>query len=317
MKKTLLVLLMGVMVAMSSFGQAKKPTLMVVPSDAWCVQNGYVLEYDDQGTVKQIPDYQLALQSDMNLKLAIATINDLMAERGFPLKDLEQQIKLINQTNAELNMITSSNGNVMAESPMDRLLRTAKADIILELTWDMSQQGPKHSLTYILEGKDSYTGKSIGGANGTSAPSFTAELPVLLREALVAQIDNFNHRLQSHFDDLFENGREVSVVVRVFADNEMGIDLESEFGGMELIEIIDDWMAMNTVQGRFSKLGSSENYVQYEQVRIPLYKTNGVAMDTEAFARQLRNVLRKEPYNIPVKVLPSGLGRTVLVLGEK
>jgi hypothetical protein len=74
---------------------------------------------------------------------------------------------------------------------------------------------------------------------------------------------------------------------------------------------------MNTVQGRFSKLGSSENYVQYEQVRIPLYKTNGIAMDTEAFARQLRNVLRKEPYNIPVKVLPSGLGRTVLVLGEK
>ena len=147
MKKTLLVLLMGVMVAMSSFGQAKKPTLMVVPSDAWCIQNGYVLEYDDQGTVKQIPDYQLALKSDMNLKLAIATINDLMAERGFPLKDLEQQIKLINQTNAELNMITSSNGNVMAESPMDRLLRTAKADIILELTWDMSQQGPKHSLT--------------------------------------------------------------------------------------------------------------------------------------------------------------------------
>ena len=76
-------------------------------------------------------------------------------------------------------------------------------------------------------------------------------------------------------------------------------------------------MAANTVEHRFSKLGSSENYVAYEQVRIPLYKTNGMAMDTEAFARELRSFLRKEPYHIPVKVLNRGLGKTVLVLGEK
>ena len=317
MKQKLLLLLMSALLTNGIFAQAKKPTLMVVPSDVWCSTNGYMTEYDNQGNIMNVPDYQTALQTNMDLKLAIAKINDLMAERGFPLKDLEQQIKLINQQNAEMNMTTSSNGNALAESPIDRLLRTAKADIILELTWNVVRQGPKYSLTFILEGKDSYTGKSIGGANGTSAPSFSAELPVLLEEAVVAHLDNFNHRLQTYFEDLFANGREVSFEVRVFADNEAGINLESEFDGYELAEIIDDWMALNTVEGRFSKLGSSENYVQYEQVRIPLYKTNGVAMDTESFARQLRSVLRKEPYNIPVKVLNRGLGKTILVLGEK
>lgn len=317
MKQKLLLLLMSALLTNGIFAQAKKPTLMVVPSDVWCSTNGYMTEYDNQGNIMNVPDYQTALQTNMDLKLAIAKINDLMAERGFPLKDLEQQIKLINQQNAEMNMTTSSNGNALAESPIDRLLRTAKADIILELTWNVVRQGPKYSLTFILEGKDSYTGKSIGGANGTSAPSFSAELPVLLEEAVVAHLDNFNHRLQTYFEDLFANGREVSFEVRVFADNEAGINLESEFDGYELAEIIDDWMALNTVEGRFSKLGSSENYVQYEQVRIPLYKANGVAMDTESFARQLRSVLRKEPYNIPVKVLNRGLGKTILVLGEK
>ena len=317
MKQKLLLLLMSALLTNGIFAQAKKPTLMVVPSDVWCSTNGYMTEYDNQGNMMNVPDYQTALQTNMDLKLAIAKINDLMAERGFPLKDLEQQIKLINQQNAEMNMTTSSNGNALAESPIDRLLRTAKADIILELTWNVVRQGPKYSLTFILEGKDSYTGKSIGGANGTSAPSFSAELPVLLEEAVVAHLDNFNHRLQTHFEDLFANGREVSFEVRVFADNEAGINLESEFDGYELAEIIDDWMALNTVEGRFNKLGSSENYVQYEQVRIPLYKANGVAMDTESFARQLRSVLRKEPYNIPVKVLNRGLGKTILVLGEK
>lgn len=29
-----------------AFGQAKKPTLMVVPSDAWCIQNGYFLVFE-------------------------------------------------------------------------------------------------------------------------------------------------------------------------------------------------------------------------------------------------------------------------------
>mgnify|MGYP003292051504 CR=1 FL=1 len=317
MKQRLLLLLVGVLLVTGLFAQAKKPTLMVVPSDVWCTQNGYVTKYDNQGTIMTVPDYQTALQTNMDLKLAIAKINDLMVERGFPLKDLEQQIKLINQQNAELNMTTSSNGNALAESPIDRLLRTAKADIVLELTWNVVRQGPKYSLTFILEGKDSYTGKSIGGASGTSAPSFSAELPVLLEEAVVAHLDNFNNRLQLHFEDLFANGREVSFEIRVFEDNEAGINLESEYDGYELAEIIDDWMAQNTVQGRFSKLGSSENYIQYEQVRIPLFKANGVAMDTESFARQLRSVLRKEPYSIPVKVLNRGLGKTILVLGEK
>lgn len=315
--KKILLLCVCALSATLAFSQAKKPTLMVVPSDLWCNQNGYVQEYDNQGIITIMPDYQAALMNNVDLKLVIAKINDLMAERGFPLKDLDQSIKLVNQQNAEMNMLTSKSGNAMAESPVDRLMRTAKSDIIIEVTWEMKEQGPKRTLTYIMEAKDAYTGKSIGGANGASSPSFSADVSVLLGEAVLANIDNFNNRLQAHFDDLFTNGREVALEVRVFEDNEAAIDLETEFDGYELIEIIDEWMAQNTVQGRFSKLGSSENYVAYEQVRIPLYKTNGMAMDTEAFARELRNVLRKAPYNIPVKVLNRGLGKTLLVLGEK
>ena len=318
--KKLFIVSVCLLSAMMAFSQAKKPTIMVVPSDAWCNANGYMKAIPNgEGSTKNMPDYEKALQSDMDLKLAIAKINDLMMERGFPAKDLEAQVKMVAQQNAEQNLVTSKAGNEMAESPIDQLLRVAKADIILELTWNVKEQGPKRTLTYILEGKDSYTGKSIGGSNGTSAPSFSADVAVLLEEAVVANIDNFNNRLQQYFDDLFANGREVALEIRVFADNEAGIDLESEFGedGTELSEIIDDWMSDNTVEGRFSKLGSSENYIAYEQVRIPLYNAKGKAQDTEGFARELRNYLRKAPYNIPVKLMNRGLGKCILVLGEK
>ena len=319
MKKSI-VLIACLACSLIAGAQAKKPTLMVMPSDAWCYQNGFTKEIPDgEGHTAQIADYDEALRTSMDLKLAIAKINDLMAERGFPLKDLEQQLKIIRQQTAEQNIVSSKAGNELAESPIDNLLRVAKADIIVELTWDVKEQGPKRTLSYILEGKDSYTGKSIGGSNGTSSPSFSADMTVLLEEAVVAHIDNFNNRLQNYFDDLFANGREVALDIRVFVDNAAGIDLESEVGPdkEELSEVIDAWMAENTVQGRFTKLGSSENYVSYEQVRIPLYNAKGVAIDTEAFARQLRTYLRKEPFNIPVKVMNRGLGKCILVLGEK
>ena len=60
-----------------------------------------------------------------------------------------------------------------------------------------------------MQGLDAYSDKQIAGASGTGQPSFTAEMPVLLEEAVLAHVDNFNVQLQSHFDDMFANGREI------------------------------------------------------------------------------------------------------------
>lgn len=289
---------------------------MVVPSDVWCVQNNYTNTYDNQGISQIVPDYTKALQTDANLLLAIAKINTMMADRGFPLKDLQAVIKSIAQQNAEDNMSQSkTSGASLAESPVDRLRRVAKADIIMQLTYIINQMGPKYSLTYNLQGLDSYTNKQIAGAQGTGKHTFSAELPILLEEAVLSNMDEFCTQLMTYFEDINENGREVAVDVRVF-DNGSGLDLESEFNDMELSEIIDDWMSDNTVNHVFNKSDASENFIQYEQVRIPLYKENGNQMDTESFVRGLRTYLRKQ-YQIESKVMARGLGRCILVIGEK
>lgn len=289
---------------------------MVVPSDVWCVQNNYTNTYDNQGISQIVPDYTKALQTDANLLLAIAKINTMMADRGFPLKDLQAVTKSIAQQNAEDNMSQSkTSGASLAESPVDRLRRVAKADIIMQLTYIINQMGPKYSLTYNLQGLDSYTNKQIAGAQGTGKHTFSAELPILLEEAVLSNMDEFCTQLMTYFEDINENGREVAVDVRVF-DNGSGLDLESEFNDTELSEIIDDWMSDNTVNHVFNKSDASENFIQYEQVRIPLYKENGNQMDTESFVRGLRTYLRKQ-YQIESKVMARGLGRCILVIGEK
>ena len=311
---TCLCLVMATAVMM---GQAKKPTIMVVPSDAWCNTNGYVQTYDEMGVSKTVSDYRAALMNDIDLKLVVAKINELMAERGFPLKDLEATMSSLDRMQAEeMAIVSKASGSQVAESLLDRVRRVAKADIIIEITWSISYQGPRATLSYIMRGVDSYSNKQIAGSSGASTPSISAEPVSLLEEAVLARIDEFNAKLQDHFDDMFTNGREVALDLRVF-DNGSGLDFESEFDGDELAEIIENWMDENTVMGRYSKLEGSETRISSEQVRIPLFKENGAAMDTEGWARQLRNVLRKEPYLIPVKVVPNGLGRCTLILGEK
>ena len=316
MKKSLFTLALALVALMAS-AQIKKPELMVIPSDVWCINNGYYTEVENMGTTVKVPNYKQALQENMGLKLAIAKINDLMAERQFPLKSLEQELKNLEQRRMEDNLTTSKAGNELSESPLDEVARTAKCDIILELTWDVKDMGPKHSLSYILEGRDAYTAKSIGSAAGTGAPSFSADVDVLLEEAIVANMDNFNYRLQAHFEEMQQIGREISLDVKVFANNAAGVDLETEFGDDELIDVINNWLQLNTVQGRFSMPYASENVANFTQVRIPVYDERGRAIDANAFAKGLAKMLKKEPYNIPSKVLVKGLGRAVIILGEK
>ncbi|MDD2311755.1 MAG: DUF6175 family protein [Petrimonas sp.] len=295
------------------FSQAKKPTIMVVPSINWCEQNGYTYEYNVQGRTQIAPDYDLALAKSTELKLVIAKIAGLMGERGFPLKDLESTLQSIKNIAAE-DMVTSSrSGAEIQESPLDQLKRVARADIIMELTWNVNNRGPFKSVSFILRGLDAYTNKQIAESVGTGPENGSATVPVLLETAVLAHIDNFNSRLQAFFDDMFENGREVALRIAVF--DSFGEDLESEFNGDILSQVIEDWVYDNTIQGRFSLLDATENFMMFEQVRIPLFE-NERAIDTRTWARGLSTYLRKD-YSIDSKIVMRGLGQATIIIGER
>lgn len=301
--------------AISAFTQAKKPTLMIVPSDVWCFQNGYVMTFNDQGNIVKIPDYKRAFQENAEVLQVISQINGMMAERGFPLKNMESAIKTLTSNKAEDNLRTSKTGNGITESPIDALKNVAKADIIMQLTWTVNRTGPKKSINFNLQGIDAYTDKQIATATGTGAPSFSAEIPVLLSEAVIAHMDNFSESLQMHFEDLFANGREIIVNIQKWDD--WNDNLETEYGGEELGVIIEGWMAKNTVKGRFSTTDITEDMALFEQVRIPLINDQGRALDARSFVSDLSKFLKNSPYSIPNKIVMKGLGKATIILGSK
>lgn len=296
-----------------AFGQAKKPTLMVMPSDNWCANNGYMTSVNIQGAVEHLPDYETALLNN-NLTFAISKIGELMSAQGFDLQDLGMVMKNLRNDAILDEVTTSSQGSDLAENSRERLMRVAKADIIIQLSYHINKVGPKYSLTYNMQGIDAYTEKQIAAASGTGEQIFSGEFAMLLEKSIVENIGGFQGQLSNYFETLFEQGREVKLECRTWSGNE--INFESDFDGEELGFLIEEWMADNTVQGRFSTDDASENRMNFGQVRIPLVNERGRAMDTRLWANGLRKWL-KDKFAIESKLHIKGLGKAILIVGEK
>ena len=308
--------------ACTLWGQAKKPIIMVIPSDAYCNRAGYVTNFQDaNGQTVTVADYEKAFIQDEDLRLAISELSNIMAQREFPLKDLEATLKNMKNQGIEQTLFEGSAGGSIVESPLDKIKRTAKADIIMDLDFSIKKNGPRKYISFNLRGLDAYTNKIITAVSGDGKPSTSASVGLLIEEAVLNYMDSFNASLQNHFNDMFENGREVTISIKMTNNCPLALSDDVDFMGetVQLQDVIDYWMDENTIGGRFSRANAGDNFIDYEQVRIPLYKTvlgKERAIDTRGFAVDLGKFLGKEPFNLPYKIYERGLGNVWIVLGD-
>ncbi len=296
--------------------KAKKPRIMVRPAETWCAANGYMQANDDQGTVELTPNYEVALQTSQDLNLAIAKIESQMNERGYSTVNFLTAIRGVKaQAAHNSGMASKTTGSGIAVSFMDELNMQAKADIFFDVDWKVSTTGPKKTVSYTLSAYDAYTYNSIASVSGSGQPSFSSEVPVLVEEAVLSNMDTFLSQLQQYFDDCLENGRGIALVINCFDDGS-GIDMESEYDGKELREVIEDWVSDNAIGRSYNLVDDTETSMTFQDVKIALFDVNERPQDAGAFGRELRKYLTS--LGIPSKQGGSRtLGRFELIIGEK
>lgn len=106
----------GIIVAASicQAQSANKPKIIVFPAEEWCVKNGYTT-----GDGK-LPDYNKALL-DTDMDGAVAVLGDMMAEAGYEIFSLKQELKDIQTTALSFKNVLFSRkacyfiGGVMSE----------------------------------------------------------------------------------------------------------------------------------------------------------------------------------------------------------
>ena len=118
-----------------------------------------------------------------------------------------------------------------------------------------------------------------------------------------------------YFKELTTIGRPVRIRILIFADDFDG-DLESDYDGSELQEIIEDWVAEHAVGGRYNTPTGTAYQMLFDGVYIPLTNEKGRSVDARNWLRNLQKYLQQQ-YSIESKLTSRGLGEATLILGGK
>ncbi len=302
-------------ISAASMQAGAPPTVMVLPDKTWCNANDYVTRTERNGRTRVSEKYDEAfLNSD--LKNVVVQLNNLLKENGLPPKDFGATSELDDDEEAEEELFEGAeSGSELAQDPYEMALNKLKPDIILKIGWDVNKVGFNYTVSYRLEALDSYSGKSIAAVTAeTPTVKTTVPLAACIKNAATEHMSNFASKLQEHFDDIQENGREITMTLRIIG-NGNGTNFNSEFGGKELATIVHEWLHDNTVNHVFSQRNATRNRLQFEQVRIPLKDSRGVTYQARQFATQLQNYLKG--LSITAENTTKGLGSGRLYIGEK
>lgn len=314
---TFICLLMSSTIMAQQDLKIRKPKIMIVPEEAFCINAGM---YKKDGTGAKIADYQAAMLND-NILDVINTFENLMASYGFPLTNLQQTLDALKEENALDNVLMAKDDGMVIEDDLDKLSRVANADILVKVSPKLSNHGPERRLELRVSSVDCASQKalqSFGPVTKTSAGSIS----MLLKAAVTDNIETFTLGLTKYFEDIKQKGREGSIIIKV-ADScplnlESTVSLNGEEG--ELADLIEYWLSKNTIGGAYTGGKTSKISMKLDQVRFPLFGKSAFgrtkALSMEDFVKTgLIQLLSN--YGISVSTHAVGIGKVYLMLGGK
>ena len=319
--KTKFLAILAMMVALASCGgggtsttvdvkQMQKPTMLVLPSDQLMQRFGCIRTEVSIGKQLQVRDYNSYLLTDPDAKFIIASIQSAFIEFGYPLNDLEQTLKSIN----DQEMVDEVSG--IKKDSKTILLTNARPDIILELdynmTTDRSSRDYSKSLTYTLRAIDAFSNKVVATIQAAGVKNAKRNTATMMGEAMQKNSKDFTKQINKHFDDLIANGRDITMRVMIDANESFTMSDESIYGDT-YADFILDYMKVNTLMGTYNLQRNTDTEMYFANVRIKTLNDNGTQYSAYDFARELSKALNKE-CGVKSKNVTQGLGDAMIII---
>lgn len=291
--------------------ETQKPTMLILPSDQLLQQYGAIRNQTELGKKLQVRDYNKYLLSDDDSKFIIATIQKAFIDFGYPLNDLEQTLKSIN----DQEMIDEVSG--IKKDAKTILLTSAKPDIILELdynmTTDRSSAERTKKLTYTLRAIDAFSNKVVATIQETGKTNEQDNTAAgIMASALEGNCGDFTKQINEYYNEIIDKGRDITVRVTIDEGESFKMDDESALGDTYSDYIID-YMKANTVMGAYKMQRNTDTELAFSNVRIKTLNDNGTQYSAYDFARELSKALNKD-CGVKSKNVSQGLGEAVIII---
>ena len=322
MKKILFVMMAAVLLVCTacnnnggsnvSVTEQQKPRLLVLPSDQLLQKFGMLSNEDAQGKTIYIRNYAGYLLKDEDSKFIFSTIQGAFINYGYPLNDLEQTLKSLN----DQAMVDEVDG--IQKDAKTMLLTSAKPDIILELDYGLANAGNSRninkSLTYTLRAIDAFSNKVVATIQqtGFGADSRDNTPAGLMQAALDKDAKEFTKQIDNYFEDIIANGRDITV--RIAVDGASPIKLSDDnISGDTYTDFIIDYMKTHTLQGAYNMNRNTDVELYFTNVRIKTLNDDGTQYSAYDFARELTKALNQE-CGVKSKNTTQGLGDATIIV---
>lgn len=285
-----------------------KPKLMIIPSDRMLKDEKCLTINTFNGKKTIIRDISGFIVKSEKSNSIISAIQKYFIQIGYPLNDLEQSLKAINN-----RQILDEADNIVKDAKT-LLLNTVSPDIILELDYQENvitgRTSRKSYINIALSAIDVYSDKVIAVANKNN---LDMSLDEYLEKGITKDLETLEPQLRNYFTDIVTNGREISF--RVTLSNDCPISLSDMYNneGDTYSDWIRRWVITNAKNGSANMVSNTKKEMAFTNVRISNVMDDGTQFNAYEFAGKFRKEFFKT-FSLQSSNNSQGLGNALVII---
>ena len=285
-----------------------KPKLMIIPSDRMLKDEKCLAIKTFNGKETVIRDiYGFIVKSEKSNSI-VSAIQKYFIHIGYPLNDLEQSLKSINN-----KQILDEADNI-AKDAKTLLINTVLPDMILELDYQENvitgRTSRKSYINIALSAIDVYSDKVIAVSNKNN---LDMSLEEYLEKGITKDLETLEPQLRNYFADIVANGREISF--RVTLGNDSPINLSDMYNneGDTYSDWIRRWVITNAKNGSANMILNTKKEMAFTNVRISNLMDDGTQFNAYEFAGKFRKEFFKT-FSLQSSNNSQGLGNALVII---
>jgi len=253
-------------------------------------------------------DVQAVLDRNQMLNYAVSKVTSEFSSRGYKTKDFLAQLKL-----AKRNDVLTAGSQSDA---VTKMIQNMGADILVTAkvmtTTDTKRQS---EVSLELTATEFQTAGNLASATFQSGRFATTDTLKLTDYALKKVKDDFFTQLQTSFNDIVKNGREMAVqMVLAKSVTDWDFDQPLPDGSANFKPVLEDWLQTRALNGVYDMSRSNDKVIDIS-LQMPVWdEAKGQAYTISRFSTELKSFLdQKLGGEYVASIVTMGQGLTVTI----